>query len=148
MRAGLFSAFILVTTILVWLDRGDPLEHKPTLKPPDYHKYHEKQFTVINIVDGDTIDAILNLGFSVMIKERFRLARIDTPELKLEEREAGLKAKAFVELQLLGKEVFIKSLGRDKYGRWIAEIYVLHGEESINFNDELVEKGYAEYKDY
>ena len=85
---------------------------------PDY-KYAAK---VDRVVDGDTVDAVMDLGFSVAIKIRCRLARINA----LEMNEAGGKdAKLIVQTLLpVGKDVFIHSTQLDKYGRSIAEIYV------------------------
>lgn len=99
---------------------------------------------VVKVVDGDTIDVMVDLGFNIFIKERFRLARIDAWEVRGEERVKGLEAKAFVKDLLDGKEVFIDSQGTGKYGRWIAEVFVLDDKGAMmNVNDELMEKGHA-----
>jgi len=85
---------------------------------PDY-KYAAK---VDRVVDGDTVDAVMDLGFHVAIKIRCRLARVNAVELYA---PGGKDAKLTVQMLLpVGKDVFIHSTSLDKYGRSIAEIYV------------------------
>jgi len=105
------------------------------------YKYKGK---IVEIVDGDTVDIMINLGFNIFIKERFRLARIDAWKVQGEERLKSLEAKKFLTDLLNHKEVFVDSKGTGKCGVWIAEIFIL-GEEGaiLNINDELVEKGHA-----
>jgi micrococcal nuclease len=101
--------------------------------------------TIVNVVDGDTVDAIIDLGFNIQIKERLRLYGIDTPEIRtkdLEEKEKGFAAKDFVKEAILNKEVMIDTTkGTGKFGRYLATIY--YGENNTNLNEELLEKGYA-----
>jgi len=99
--------------------------------------------TITNVVDGDTVDANIDLGFTVWVKIRFRLNSIDTPELNSPDaivRESGQKAKEYVKSVLLGKTVTISSFKADKYGRWLADIYLPDGEL---FNDRMINEGYA-----
>jgi micrococcal nuclease len=99
---------------------------------------------IVRVVDGDTVDAIIDLGFKVQIKERLRLYGINTPETRTrdkEEKKRGLAAKAFVEKRILNREVFVDvSQGEGKFGRYLAIIYY---NGTTNLNKELVEKGYA-----
>lgn len=102
---------------------------------------------VESIYDGDTVRLTVDLGFSIkMHKETFRLYGIDTPELRGEEREAGLKARDWLREQILGEDVIVKTYKdkKGKYGRYLAEIIY----KGRNMNEELVEKGYAVKKDY
>lgn len=97
------------------------------------------------VVDGDTIDARVDLGFNVWIECRVRLEGIDAPETRtknLEEKQAGLKTKAFLQaiMHECGHKFVLKSHGVGKYGRCIGTIYV-HGE---NINQRLLAEGYAE----
>jgi len=81
---------------------------------------------VLKVSDGDSISCLIKLGFFVEIKTKFRLARINAPELKSPDpvsRELARKALDFVVSKIGGREVLINSKGQDKYGRWIAEIY-------------------------
>lgn len=101
--------------------------------------------TVDRVVDGDTIDVTIDLGFNVWIKERLRLYGLNTPETRtkdLEEKERGLKAKKYVENQVNSNsgQIQVLSLGRGKYGRVLAEIWV----GKNNINELLISNGHAE----
>ena len=97
------------------------------------------------VIDGDTVDANIDLGFDITIHKRIRLTGIDTPESRtrdLEEKARGLASKARL-IELLGDGDFIlESREVGKFGRVLGTIYTI-AEESININDTLVEEGYA-----
>ena len=97
------------------------------------------------VIDGDTIDANIDLGFDITIHKRIRLTGIDTPESRtrdLEEKARGLASKARL-VELLGDGDFmLESREVGKFGRVLGTIYTI-AEESININDTLVEEGYA-----
>lgn len=100
---------------------------------------------VDRVVDGDTIDVTIDLGFNVWIKERLRLYGLNTPETRTkdaEEKERGLKAKRYVENQVNSNQgkIQVQSLGRGKYGRVLAEIWV----GKNNINELLISNGHAE----
>jgi len=100
---------------------------------------------VTKVVDGDTIDVILDLGFSIMHKTRLRFARIDTPELNSSdqaERDSAKISKQWVVDQCLDKEVLIQTTGKGKYGRYIAEIYTID-DTTRSLNDKLLDNGLA-----
>ena len=105
------------------------------------HTYKAK---LIKVIDGDTIDANIDLGFDVWVKKRIRLYGINAPETRttdLEEKNKGLSSKERL-VALMGQEgalFTIKSHGVEKYGRCLGEIWV--GEENIN--ELLVLEGYA-----
>ena len=108
--------------------------------------YKVKEFKVI---DGDTVDLVIDLGFSLTIKERFRLQGINAPETRtrdLEEKQRGLAAKHYLRDCLL----FSKSLtaqtakNKGKYGRWICILF----DSGMNLNKHLVETGHAISKEY
>jgi micrococcal nuclease len=97
---------------------------------------------VINVVDGDTIDAEVDLGFYVYQRMRLRLAFIDTPEMNdkdPEKRAKAREAKDYVSDLLLGANVVLRTHKKDKYGRFLAEVFV--SDKSIN--EHLIEKGLA-----
>jgi micrococcal nuclease len=114
---------------------------------------------VVRVVDGDTMDLLIDLGFKVSVKERVRLYGIDTPETygvkrDSEEYAAGSLAKNYVLgwLSNLGDRVVIRShngkaLGTGKYGRWIVEVFPASG-EGTSLNEELVSSGNAKYVTY
>lgn len=108
---------------------------------------YEYKATVINIYDGDTIRADIDLGFGVIIKNQaLRLYGINAPEVTGEERESGLISRDKLRELLLNKEVIIKTYkdSKEKYGRYLATIQL----NDIIVNDWLVENKLAEYKNY
>jgi micrococcal nuclease len=100
---------------------------------------------IVKVVDGDTIDIVIDLGFNLSKKERVRLAGIDSPESRtkdLEEKELGLESKEFLKRRLEdGKAsgLRVKTEKDGKYGRMLGWIYC--GE--TNVNTEMVDRGYA-----
>lgn len=99
---------------------------------------------VVKVIDGDTIDCLVDLGFNVLVKERFRLYGIDTPEKTSDVpalRELAIKATKFVTDTILDKEVLLDSTGKDKYGRWLGKIYIDMTQATIN--EQLISLGLA-----
>ncbi len=113
------------------------------------YKYLAK---VTFVYDGDTCTVDMDLGLNTWVHdEKIRLARINTPELRGDERDQGLKSRDFLRELIAGKEVFIETEKdkKGKYGRYIGEIWLEQSPDKwINVNDLLVEKGFAEYKEY
>lgn len=106
---------------------------------------HEYQANLVKIVDGDTLDADIDLGFSVWVRKRIRLVNIDTWESRTrdkEEKKKGLAAKARLkELIKENKNQFIiTSHGLGKFGRVLGEIFL---DDDRNVNDILIEEGHA-----
>ena len=109
--------------------------------------YHYKG-KVVKVIDGDTIDVELDLGFSIFHKERFRLSGIDAWELRGEERDKGLLAKArVIELAPIGSDIIVKTFkdSKGKYGRYLGEIQLPVMGRSIN--QILLEEGHAKLYD-
>ena len=107
---------------------------------------------LIRVVDGDTIDAYIDLGFDVKIKKRIRLMGINSPESRtrdLEEKARGLAAKDRLKAILEGATIIqLTSYGVGKYGRCLGELNVdiIDGKEHltlINVNELLVKEGHA-----
>lgn len=98
---------------------------------------------VVRIVDGDTVDLDVDLGFKTRRKDRFRLEGIDTPEVRTKdkiEKAAGLAASArLAELIPVGSEVTVRTNKPGKYGRWIATIL----KDGVDINQQLVKEGHA-----
>lgn len=110
------------------------------------YEYYVKEVT--KVVDGDTIDVIIDLGFSILFSSRVRLAGIDTPESRTTdkvEKALGLESKKFLEEKIkAAKNVVIKTEKLDsseKYGRILGWLY-LDG-DGTSINTEMIEKGYA-----
>ena len=104
--------------------------------------------TVENVVDGDTIDVLIDLGFDILFQSRVRLAGIDTPESRTSdkaEKVLGLESKEYLKKYLKdAKSVVIKTEKMDsseKYGRILGWVYVDGDTESIN--DKMINDGYA-----
>jgi len=104
---------------------------------------YEYNCTVTRVVDGDTIDVILDLGFSVLHKCRVRLYGIDTPESRTkdeDEKARGKLAAKYLEDSINnGTEIILRSKLKDskgKYGRVLGEIIV----DNININQSMIEK--------
>jgi len=107
---------------------------------------------VTNVYDGDTITIEIDLGFNAFLKgEKVRLNRINAPEITGSTREKGLFARDYLRLLVLEKSIIIETIKdkKEKYGRYLGELYIKNEDGSwMNINDHLVEKGFAEYKDY
>ncbi|HSG30642.1 MAG TPA: thermonuclease family protein [Thermodesulfobacteriota bacterium] len=101
---------------------------------------------LIKVVDGDTIDVEVDLGFHTCVKERLRLADIDTPEVYGKNASPeGTVAKNYVINALTDKLLRIETFKdrTGKYGRFLALVYYQSDNRWINLNDELIEKGLA-----
>jgi micrococcal nuclease len=99
--------------------------------------------TVLKVIDGDTFDLLIDLGYHTFIQKRIRLDGVDTPEVRGEERPEGLISKAAVEELIGGQEVRVISVReRDKYGRNIARI--LFGENDVDLTDYLLDNKLGE----
>ena len=98
---------------------------------------------VVKVVDGDTIDVIIDLGFNLTKKERIRLAGIDAPESRttdLNEKKYGVEAKEFLQRRLNDcVNLKVKTEKDGKYGRMLGWIYC----STTNINEEMVYRGYA-----
>ena len=107
----------------------------------------EYQCELIKVVDGDTIDCYIDLGFNMKTKKRVRYMGIDTWESRtrdLEEKKKGLAAKAYVKDLLENSDegkFSIISHGRGKYGRVLGELFVKGHDKSVN--ELLKENGHA-----
>jgi micrococcal nuclease len=99
---------------------------------------------VNRIIDGDTIELVIDLGFGIHRVEKVRLNRVDTPEVSsknIEEKTLGIEAKHYVEVWLNNqKSIKVKTFKDDKYGRILAEVY---GDGDICLNDLLLNEGFA-----
>ena len=121
--------------------------------PPSRKSCYNFRVTKINrVVDGDTIDVTIDLGFELYKKERVRVAGVDTPEKRtrdLEEKALGLDATAWLKTKLEetikgDEELIIRTElkgGVGKYGRLLGWLYV--GDSDVSLNELMIEQGYA-----
>ena len=114
--------------------------------------YNFRVVSIDKVLDGDTIDVTIDLGFDLYKKERVRVAGVDTPEKRtrdLEEKALGLDAtywlKKKLEDTISGEdELTIRTElvgGMGKYGRLLGWLYI--GEDALSLNEQMITEGYA-----
>ena len=124
------------------------------MTPPSRKSCYNFRVTEINrVVDGDTIDVTIDLGFDLYKKERVRVAGVDTPEKRTrdkEEKELGIDATNWLKKKLEdtiagdGDELTIRTElvgGMGKYGRLLGWLYI--GDDTISLNEQMITEGYA-----
>ena len=115
--------------------------------------YNFRVTEIVKVVDGDTIDVLIDLGFDLYKKERVRIAGVDTPEKRtrdLEEKALGIDATNWLKKKLEdtiagdGDELSIRTElvgGMGKYGRLLGWLYI--NEDTISLNEQMITEGYA-----
>jgi micrococcal nuclease len=114
--------------------------------------YNFRVVEVNRVVDGDTIDVTIDLGFDLFKKERVRIAGVDTPEKRtrdLEEKELGIDATNWMKEKLEGAiagedDLVIRTElvgGMGKYGRLLGWLYI--GDAELSLNEQMITEGYA-----
>ncbi len=114
--------------------------------------YNFRVVKIDKVVDGDTIDVTIDLGFDLYKKERVRVAGVDTPEKRtrdLEEKELGIDATNWLKKELEDvldgdDELIVRTElhgGIGKYGRLLGWLYV--GDEELSLNEQMITQGYA-----
>jgi endonuclease YncB( thermonuclease family) len=143
-RAALFVVCVLAVAIAVWLERS-PVAHTWRAQPDDFSRYHAKTFTVVKVVDGDTLD--IDVPDDEYDCTRIRLWGIDTPETKSTKYGVmyfGPEAAQFATELVLGEDVTVYldegNRTRGKYGRLLAYVKLPDGRF---LNEALVVEGYA-----
>ena len=123
------------------------------MTPPSRKSCYNFRVIEINrVVDGDTIDVTIDLGFDLYKKERVRVAGVDTPEKRtrdLEEKALGLDATYWMKENLEGAvagddDLIIRTElvgGMGKYGRLLGWLYI--GDAEVSLNEKMIEQGYA-----
>jgi endonuclease YncB( thermonuclease family) len=123
------------------------------MAPPSRKSCYNFRVIEINrVVDGDTIDVTIDLGFDLYKKERVRVAGVDTPEKRtrdLEEKELGIEATNWLKKALDGAiagddDLIIRTEldgGVGKYGRLLGWLYI--GDAELSLNELMIEEGYA-----
>ena len=123
------------------------------MTPPSRKSCYNFRVTEINkVLDGDTIDVTIDLGFDLYKKERVRIAGVDTPEKRtrnLEEKELGIHATNWLKEKLDGAiagddELTIRTElvgGVGKYGRLLGWLYI--GDSVLSLNEQMITEGYA-----
>ena len=102
--------------------------------------------TVVNIVDGDTIDVDLDVGFDTTMRKRLRFIGIDTWEVRGSEREKGLIAKARLEEMIqYSDKIYVQTVmdAEGKYGRVLAYLWTETDGVLMNVNEQLIIEGHG-----
>ena len=106
----------------------------------------------LRVIDGDTVELLVDLGFHSHKVDRFRLSKIDAPELRGDNKEKGALAKTYLESLILNRpeEWPLKILvekDHDSFGRWLGELFIWISDDAISkevsVNKQLVESGHA-----
>ena len=114
--------------------------------------YNFRVIEITKVLDGDTIDVLIDLGFDLYKKERVRIAGVDTPEKRtrdLEEKALGIDATNWLKDKLEGAisgsdDLVIRTElvgGVGKYGRLLGWLYI--GDATVSLNEQMIEEGYA-----
>ena len=123
------------------------------MKPPSRTSCWNYNATVTRVVDGDTFDCQIDLGFDLTIKQRVRVAGVDTPEKRTrdkEEKKLGIDATLWFEDKLAEAAAAGHSLtvrteldkgSTGKYGRLLGWLYV--GDEDLSLNEQMIQEGFA-----
>ena len=124
------------------------------MTPPSRKSCYNFRVTkIVKVLDGDTIDVLIDLGFDLFKKERVRIAGVDTPEKRtrdLEEKALGIDATNWLKKKLEdtiagdGDELTIRTElvgGTGKYGRLLGWLYI--NEDLISLNEQMITEGYA-----
>ena len=123
------------------------------LTPPSRKSCYNFRVTEITkVLDGDTIDVIIDLGFDLSKKERVRVAGVDTPEKRTrnqEEKALGIDATNWLKEKLEGAilgddDLIIRTElvgGMGKYGRLLGWLYI--GDSPVSLNEQMITEGYA-----
>ena len=112
---------------------------------------YEYKAKIVRVIDGDTVDALVDLGFETHVHRRLRLFGIDAPEIRGPSREHGEAAKEYLASLVDQCEVLVSTTRdkREKYGRYLAKIYVPDKEGLLLLDvcAALVYEGHAKYFD-
>ena len=96
---------------------------------------YQYEAEVLRVIDGDTLDLFIDLGFKVGFNTRIRMIGIDTPE---KWHPYGKVVKAYLQQELEGKKIFLDVTKKDKYGRYLGVVYLNKNDEQ-SVNDKLIE---------
>lgn len=116
--------------------------------------YYHYKVKITRVSDGDTYIGTVDLGFGTYKTERFRLAEVDTPETyrpsSESERTHGQQATDFVKNRILDKEVIMHSVKKDKYGRYLAYIYLSEEDfhNGVDLGSMLIENNLIKLESY
>lgn len=121
-------------------------KHKPSNPTEPAYLYRA---TVVRVVDGDTVDVDIDLGFYVWLKnQRIRLVGINAPEPRGKTKKSGKRSSKYLKKLIEGKEIIIRTIKskkdkgdrKDSFRRWLGVLYL----NGMDVNQHMIERGYAE----
>lgn len=104
---------------------------------------------IVSVYDGDTVTAVVDLGFKTSVRIKVRLIGIDTPEIRTKdkkEKEKGLETRDWLRERILNKKVLLHTKERGKFGRWLGMIWSLEEDKPLfenSYNNKLINEGFA-----
>lgn len=101
---------------------------------------------VTNVIDGDTIDVDIDVGFNIKMRHRIRLLGVNTAEMTskiLEEKNLAIAAKQYTFNSVLNKEIILTTQKSDAFGRYLGEVFYIKNNEQVSLNKELLSLGLA-----
>ncbi len=106
-------------------------------------EFYTHKGKVVEVYDGDTITIEVDLGFYTKVTEKFRLMYINAPEIRGEQKPQGLISKQWLVDKVLNKNIIVKTTKdrKEKYGRYLAEIFLLN--DTISLNQQMINEGLA-----
>ena len=119
--------------------------------PPPAVKLYHYQAKVISVHDGDTCTVDIDLGLTTWKHgEVVRLARVNAPELTGKSARTGARSRDHLRSLIEGRKILLATIRdrREKYGRYLGEVWVDVDGKLVNVNDAMVTAGHAEYKQY
>ena len=148
----LLAGVVYVIAYILGIDAREAQEHGPMTPPSRKSCYNFRVIEINRVVDGDTIDVTIDLGFDLYKKERVRIAGVDTPEKRtrdLDEKELGIDATNWMKEKLEGAihgddDLVIRTElvgGMGKYGRLLGWLYI--GDAELSLNEQMIDEGYA-----
>lgn len=95
--------------------------------------------TVVRVVDGDTIECDVDVGFHMRTRQRFRLMGYNAPEMRGAERSMGVIAQRDLDDMLFGVDVELRTHKGDAFGRWLCDVHV----DGVDLVESLITAGYG-----
>ena len=149
---AVITAAITLIGFIAAVDANSKVENGRYGSPNRKSCYNFRVVEINRVLDGDTIDVTIDLGFDLFKKERVRVAGVDTPEKRtrdLEEKALGIDATNWLKEKLEGAlagddDLVIRTElvgGVGKYGRLLGWLYL--GDAAVSLNEEMIEEGYA-----
>ncbi len=115
------------------------------------HTLYHYRALVTEVYDGDTCTVDIDLGLYTWLKtQKLRFHRINAPEMRGADKAAGAAARDYLRSLILNQPIVLETIkdNTEKYGRYLAEVWLEREGIWVNVNDMMVQNGYAVYKDY